>query len=75
MKFNPTRYKLQNVASGRIFEDAGWTLADPESPTPSLVRAIYEEKRFNPREDLDGLYRYANWMPIQRYPHSCQERW
>ena len=66
MKFNPTRYKLQNVASGRIFEDAGWTLADPESPTPSLVRAIYEEKRFNPREDLDGLYRYANWMPIQR---------
>lgn len=66
MKFNPTRYKLQNVASGRIFEDAGWTLADPESPTPSLVRAIYEEKRFIPREDLDGLYRYANWMPIQR---------
>ena len=66
MRFNPTRYKLQNVASGRIFEDAGWTLADPESPTPSLVRAVYEEKRFIPREDLDGLYRYANWMPIQR---------
>ena len=66
MKFNPTRYKLQNVASGRIFEDAGWTLADPESPTPSLVRAVYEENRFIPREDLDGLYRYANWMPIQR---------
>jgi cysteate synthase len=54
------------VASGPIFEDAGWTLADPESPTPSLVRAIYEEKRFIPRENLDGLYRYANWMPIQR---------
>ncbi len=66
MKFNPTRYKLQNVASGRIFEDAGWTLADPESPSPSLVRAVYEEKRFTPREDLDGLYRYSNWMPIQR---------
>ena len=66
MKFNPTKYKLQNVAYGRIFEDAGWTLADPESPTPSLVRAVYEEKRFIPREDLDGLYRYANWMPIQR---------
>lgn len=66
MKFKPTKYKLQNVAYGRIFEDAGWTLADPESPTPSLVRAVYEEKRFIPREDLDGLYRYANWMPIQR---------
>ena len=66
MKFKPTGYKLQNVATGRIFEDAGWTLADPESPSPSLVRAVYEEKRFTPREDLDGLYRYANWMPIQR---------
>ena len=57
---------MQNVATGRIFEDAGWTLADPESPSPSLVRAVYEEKRFTPREDLDGLYRYSNWMPIQR---------
>lgn len=66
MKFKPTWYKLQNVATGRIFEDAGWTLADPESPSPSLVRAVYEEKHFTPREDLDGLYRYSNWMPIQR---------
>lgn len=66
MKFKPTDYKLLNVASGRVFEDRGWTLADPESTTPSLVRAVYSSKQFTPREDLDGLYRYANWMPIQR---------
>ena len=55
-----------NVASGRLFEDRGWTLADPESPVPSLVRAVYEQKKFIPREYLHGLYRYADWMPIQR---------
>ncbi len=66
MKFKPTEYKLKNVVNGRIFEDAGWTLSDPESPSPSLVRAIYANKKFNPREELPGLYRYADWMPIKR---------
>ena len=64
--FKPTNYQLDNVGTGRIFSDEGWTLADPESPSPSLVRAVYEHRQFNPREELKGLYRYADWMPIQR---------
>ena len=64
--FKPTNYQLENVGTGRIFSDEGWTLADPESPSPSLVRAVYEHRQFNPREELKGLYRYADWMPIQR---------
>ena len=61
-----------NIGTGRIFEDRGWTLADPESASPSLVRAIYENKKFTPRNDLKGLYRYAEWMPIKRtLKHSC----
>lgn len=72
MKYQGTKYKLMNVGTGRIFEDRRWTLADPESPTPSLVRAVYENKKFTPRNDLKGLYRYAEWMPIQRtLRHSC----
>ena len=66
MKFKPTSYKLMNVSDGRIFEDEGWTLADPEGKEPSLVRAVYENEQFVPREDLKGLYRYANWLPIKR---------
>ena len=66
MKFKQTKYHLVNVADGREFEDSGWTLADPESESPSLVRAVYENKLFTPREDLDGIYRYAGWMPIKR---------
>ena len=66
MEFTPTKYTLMNCADGRTFEDKGWTLADPESTTPSLVRAVYENKEYNPRTDLDGFYRYADWLPVRR---------
>ena len=66
MAFKPTRYQLVNVGTGRIFEDGEWTLADPQAPAPSLVRAQYANRLFTPREDLDGLYRYAEWLPIKR---------
>ena len=66
MRFKPTQYKLLNVSSGRIFEDRGWTLSDPEADSPSLVRAVYENKKFSPRRELKGLYRYADWLPIKR---------
>lgn len=65
-KFTPTSYKLKNVKTGRIFEDSGWMLSDPEGGAPSLIRAEYAAKKFTPREDLDGIYRYADWMPIKR---------
>ncbi len=64
--FKPTKYQLLNVATGRVFEDEEWTLADSQSKEPSLVRAIYENKKYEPRTDLDGFYRYANWLPIKR---------
>ena len=66
MTFKPTKYSLMNCADGRIFEDSGWTLADPQGTAPSLVRAVYEKKEFETRDDLDGFYRYSNWLPIKR---------
>lgn len=55
-----------NVADGHTLSDSGWTLADPESPTPSLVRAVYADKQFKPCGENDGLFRYANWLPVKR---------
>ena len=66
IRFKPTKYRLMNVATGRVFDDRGWDLADPQGGEPSLVRAVYEQKSFTPREDLKGLYRYAEWMPVRR---------
>ena len=66
MDFIPTKYSLVCCADGHRFEDTGWCLADPRCGCPSLVRTEYEKKQYEPREDLDGFYRYANWLPIQR---------
>ncbi len=66
MSFKPTSYQLLNVKTGRIFKDSGWDLKDPQSSENSLVRAVYANKKFTPRNDLKGLYRYAEWLPVQR---------
>ena len=60
------KYKLMNVADGRIFDDKGWVLDDPEGKTPSLVRAVFEQKQLHVGDDSLGLYKFADWMPIQR---------
>ena len=65
-KITPTKYLMQNVATGRIFEDKGWTLTDPMGGGPSLVRAVYDTEQFSPIEDRDDLYRYAKWLPVKR---------
>lgn len=72
MEFKKTEYHLKNVADGHEFEDEGWSLADPSANSPSLVRAVYSNRKFTPREDLDGIYRYADWMPVRRtLKNSC----
>lgn len=63
MGFTPTEYQLQNTGSGRIFEDQGWSLNDPQGQEPALIRAIYSNRRFTPRNDNDGLFRYVDWLP------------
>ncbi len=66
MIFTPTQYQLQTVATGRVFDDDGWTLDDMQCDQPSMVRPIYEKKQLNVREEAClGLYRYADWLPIK----------
>ena len=64
--FTPTVYSLMNVATGRVFPDAGWMLADPESPKPSLVRAVYQKKQIDVKGSDWGFYRFADWLPVHR---------
>ena len=66
MEFKATGYTLVCFADKHKFEDTGWSLADPDCEKPSLIRAEYEEKQYTPREDLEGLYRYAGWLPVRR---------
>ena len=63
--FKATEYQLQCVATGRTFEDAGWTLDDKECRTPSLVRTLYATKQLTVRPEL-GLYAFVDWLPVHR---------
>ena len=66
MIFVPTKYQLQTVATGRVFDDQGWTLDDKECTSPSMVRPVYEKKQLEVKEEAClGLYRYADWLPIK----------
>ena len=65
-KFTPTVYRLQSQATGNIFDDNGWMLDAPGEEKPALVRAIYEQKQLTLRDPENGLYIYADWLPIKR---------
>lgn len=60
-----TEYKLQSIDSGKIYDDSGWLLDEPGGNGGTLLRAIYKERSFFPREDADGLFRYAGWLPLK----------
>ena len=59
-------YRLQSLASGRIFDDMGWMLDDPESELPCLIRAIYHKKQIDLKPEL-GFYQFADWLPVTTF--------
>ncbi len=61
-----TAYRLKNVATGRLFDDSGWIIDDPQAEKPSLVRAEYAQKQFAPKDASYGIYRFADWLPVRR---------
>lgn len=61
-----TNYKLQSIASGRVFEDTGWLLDAPGETKPTLIRAIYEKKQLQLKDPEYGFYVFSDWLPIQR---------
>lgn len=65
-EFKPTQYTLQCVATGREFEDTGWVLDDRECKSPSLIRAIYAQKQIEVRDNSFGIYKFADWLPVNR---------
>lgn len=60
-----TNYKLQSVDTGAVFDDSGWMLDAPNAERPALIRAIYEDQQLDIK-DLDGIYRFAGWLPIHK---------
>jgi len=65
-QFEKTKYHLQSVKTGKVFDDAGWTLDAPGETEPTLVRAIYEKKQLTVGDNSLGIYKFADWLPVGR---------
>lgn len=65
-KFQPANYKLQSVETGKIFDDKGWTLESETNGKCSLIRAVYDKKQIEVKDDSFGLYKFSDWMPVHR---------
>ena len=65
-KIEPTQYKLQSLATKKIFNDSGWLLDAPNETTPGLIRAVYDKKQIDIKANDKSLYRFADWLPIQK---------
>jgi len=66
LNFTKTKYRLLSVKSGKIFNDAGWTLDAPGETEPTLIRAIYEKKQIDLKDNTWGLYKFNDWLPVSR---------
>jgi len=60
----PVQRTLLCLASGHVFEDD--CVRNEEPGVASLLRTVYKSTGFTPLDDMQGLYRYANWLPIDR---------
>ncbi len=59
-----TNYILQSVNTKKTFEDIGWMMVAPGEDMPTLIRAIYEKKQLEVKDDSYGLYKFSDWLPI-----------
>ncbi|PIY31628.1 MAG: cysteate synthase, partial [Bacteroidetes bacterium CG_4_10_14_3_um_filter_42_6] len=62
-----TPFQLQSVATGNIFNDTGWLLDAPGEKIPTLIRALYQTKQLQLKDPSFGIYRFADWLPVNRY--------
>ena len=66
LKIDKTQYILESQATKKTFNDEGWTLDAPNETQAGLVRAIYEKKQLEIKDDSYGLFKFADWLPIHK---------
>lgn len=65
-ELSKTAYTLRSVATGKAFEDTGWSLDPLGEATPSLIRAEYQQKQLDVKDEEYGIYKFADWLPVSR---------
>jgi len=65
-QFTNTKYQLQSLCCGEIFEDQNWELNCPNKDETSLIRAIYNNKQLVVDDSIPGLYKFSSWLPVDK---------
>lgn len=63
-----SHYHLVCPVCGRRFEDSAtdFLLACPEKHDPSLLKAVYDQKKLVAHPGQTGVFRYSDWLPVRR---------
>ncbi len=59
-------YTLKSRCCGESFEDNSWALACPKDEKPAMIYALYKKEHIDVGDPSEGLYRFADWLPICR---------
>jgi cysteate synthase len=60
------KHKLLCLGTQDELLDDGIILENPQSTKPALLRAVFGQKRLEIRNDLPGIYKFSDWLPIAR---------
>ena len=61
-----TDYTITCLGTGDVLSDENLPLSNPKSEKPAFLRAEYKKKQIELGDDSLGLYKFADWLPIQR---------
>ncbi len=65
-QFKPTEYKVKALCCGKIMSDQGQPLSCPDCSDPHFLRTVYDKKQLEVKDDSLGLYRFSDWLPVER---------
>ncbi len=61
------KYTLRCTQCGAEYEPDPFRLSCDENHAPSLLRTVYSHKKLEVKEELPGLFRYIDWLPVVGY--------
>lgn len=60
------RYYLKCTECGAEYEDDRFRLRCDQDHGPALLRSMYRNKKFAPRKNNPGMFKFADYLPVER---------
>lgn len=57
---------LRCISCGAEYNSYPFRLVCDADHSPSLLRSVYHAKRLEVKSHLPGLFRYTDWLPVER---------